>query len=261
MVHLHPLLHSKQWDARIAAVEALEAILKELPTPVKVKKEETDDVRDATEKPKDQTKSRLTFSTFSLSTCLANHGPLEGSQGRRHVTLSVKEPRLMAKTGNEYASSEVNEDTQRQALNKTLGLDMAAKLGIVTDEIFNSDDLKSMSSSKASPNNSNGKSMSAREKNKLKRSRSKIEKTKNLMQKRQKLLLAVYQGWYSSLLISTSKSLPGSLLQVVRVKMKLLGPWTNSVTCSSRTCSTLIGRLVTEQLPLSERSSVFNVSP
>lgn len=75
-------------------------------------------------------------------------------------------------------SNSTNLASQKEALTKELGLDVAAKLGVATGDIFTKEDLQV-------PNSSATK-LSAREKNKLKRTLSK-QKSKQAWQKKMKL--------------------------------------------------------------------------
>lgn len=121
---IHKYLRSLNWDTRIAAGQAVEAIARNVPEwkPIGVAKEE------GIVKETYQSPGTVLFSHFDINKVLLHGSSLLGSEGL------------------EYDMEESNIDKehlikQRQLLNKRLGLDMASTLGIETDSIFNDDDL------------------------------------------------------------------------------------------------------------------------
>lgn len=121
-------LKSPSWDTRIAASQAVNAIISHVPqwdpTPTLVKKE------DVIIKQENTTSGRLKFDTFCVKTILANRHFLTASEGKEFddddSNLTDPKERLAF---------------QRNALNTKLGLDIAAKLGINTDDIVSAEDL------------------------------------------------------------------------------------------------------------------------
>ncbi|GAB1607432.1 TATA-binding protein-associated factor 172-like [Argonauta hians] len=124
---VHKFLRSLNWDTRIAAGQAIEAITRNVPqwNPIGMPKEE------GFSKQNDQSPGNLLFSHFDINKVLLHGSSLLGSEGHEYdleesgLDLEDKE-RLIR---------------QRQLLNKRLGLDMAGTLGIETDSIFNDEDL------------------------------------------------------------------------------------------------------------------------
>ena len=119
-------LKSPSWDTRIAASQAINAVISHVPQwdplPIPVKNE---DVNFPTTR-----LSQLKFGTFSISTVLANRHFLTASEGREFddEDLSAIDPKERLAR-------------QRKALNDRLGLELAAKLGIDTGEIISAEDL------------------------------------------------------------------------------------------------------------------------
>lgn len=124
-------LRSTNWDTRIAAGQAVEAIVKNVPEwnpPPRPKQE------DGCECPMDElpVSDRLRFDRFDICRLLKNGASLLGSAG---------------------AEFEVQDDTsgeidpkeriarQRKLLQKKLGLDMGAAIGMSTEDLFNDEDL------------------------------------------------------------------------------------------------------------------------
>ncbi|CAI9718030.1 TATA-binding protein-associated factor 172-like [Octopus vulgaris] len=124
---VHKFLRNLNWDTRIAAGQAVEAIARNVPdwNPIGLPKEE------GFPKQNYQSPGSLLFSHFDINKVLLHGSSLLGSEGHEYdleesgIDLDDKE-RLIK---------------QRQLLNKRLGLDMAGTLGIETDSIFNDEDL------------------------------------------------------------------------------------------------------------------------
>lgn len=120
-------LQSPAWDTRIAASQAIHAVISYvpqwLPLPLTVKTE--DDVSLPSGK-----LNQLKFSTFSIGTVLANRHFLTASEGKEFDDDDF----LLADPKERLAR-------QRKALNDNLGLELAAKLGIDTGEIVTAEDL------------------------------------------------------------------------------------------------------------------------
>ena len=122
-------LKSPSWDTRIAASQAINAVISHVPqwnpSPMLVKTEDGLKTEDAA-----GSSGRLKFDTFSVRTVLAHRHFLTASEGREFddddPALTDPKERLAF---------------QRNALNKNLGLEMAAKLGINTDDIVTAEDL------------------------------------------------------------------------------------------------------------------------
>lgn len=119
-------LKSPSWDTRIAASQAINAVISHVPQwdpfPISVKNENASLLN---------TKhSQLKFGAFNISTVLANRHFLTASEGKEFdddefLTLDPKERLAL----------------QRKALNDRLGLELAAKLGIDTGDIISAEDL------------------------------------------------------------------------------------------------------------------------
>ena len=147
--HLHPhelplllrkvctFLKSPSWDTRIAASQAVHAILSQVPQWQGARGQHSNDNGEKEgpeEQPAaDEPPDRLSFATFDVAVVLARRHYLTASEGRefdaddeRHGGVDPKE-RLKA---------------QRTALNQRLGLDLAAKLGIDTGDLVQAEDLE-----------------------------------------------------------------------------------------------------------------------
>ncbi|XP_034407623.1 TATA-binding protein-associated factor 172 [Cyclopterus lumpus] len=123
-------LRSPNWDTRIAAGQAVEAIVKNIPewdpTP-KPKEESSEDLS-----PEDSSCDRLSFYHFDISRLLKHGASLLGSAGAEFelqddATGEIDPKERLAR--------------QRKLLQKKLGLDMGAAIGIDTEELFNDEDL------------------------------------------------------------------------------------------------------------------------
>lgn len=123
-------LRSPNWDTRIAAGQAVEAIVKNIPewnpTP-KPKEESCEDLS-----PEDSSCSRLSFYHFDISRLLKHGASLLGSAG---VEFELQDD----KTGEMDTKERLAR--QRKLLQKKLGLDMGAAIGMDTEELFNDEDL------------------------------------------------------------------------------------------------------------------------
>ncbi len=183
---LHPLLHSAQWDTRMAAVEALEEILRATP---EVKKCEQNGFKKDEEEL--EINSKLTFATFNLKQVLSEG---EGLAATRSQDVDDAEEGL----------TQQELDRQKAELNKKLGLDVAAKLGVNTEDIFSSDDLNGSKRARTNGHDSNSSSpsssisgtvgMSSREKNRLKRALSKQKQQQVAAAKRKKYAPKLYKA-------------------------------------------------------------------
>ncbi|XP_062927802.1 TATA-binding protein-associated factor 172 isoform X2 [Mobula hypostoma] len=123
-------LRSPNWDTRIAAGQAVEAIVKNVnewnPTP-KLKQEPVSEI------PTDETSlDRLSFDRFDISRLLKHGASLLGSAGAEFEIQHEK-------TGDIDHKERIAH--QRKLLQKKLGLDMGAALGMNTEELFNDEDL------------------------------------------------------------------------------------------------------------------------
>ncbi|XP_008278401.1 TATA-binding protein-associated factor 172 [Stegastes partitus] len=123
-------LRSPNWDTRIAAGQAVEAIVKNIPewnpTP-KPKEESCEDLS-----PEDSSCNRLSFYHFDISRLLKHGASLLGSAG---VEFELQDD----KTGEMDTKERLAR--QRKLLQKKLGLDMGAAIGMDTEELFNDEDL------------------------------------------------------------------------------------------------------------------------
>uniref|UniRef100_A0A8C7DN99 B-TFIID TATA-box binding protein associated factor 1 n=1 Tax=Oncorhynchus kisutch TaxID=8019 RepID=A0A8C7DN99_ONCKI len=122
-------LRSPNWDTRIAAGQAVEAIVKNIPewNPSPKPKESCADFS-----PEDSSSDRLSFYRFDISRLLKHGASLLGSAGAEFEVQDDK-------------SGEVDPKErlarQRKLLQRKLGLDMGAAIGMDTMELFNDEDL------------------------------------------------------------------------------------------------------------------------
>lgn len=120
-------LKSPSWDTRIAASQAINAVISHVPQwdplPLIVKSENDTNLSSGK-------LSQLKFNTFSIGTVLANRHFLTASEGKEF-------------DDDDFSSADPKERLarQRKALNDSLGLELAAKLGIDTGEIVSAEDL------------------------------------------------------------------------------------------------------------------------
>ncbi|XP_037638509.1 TATA-binding protein-associated factor 172 isoform X1 [Sebastes umbrosus] len=123
-------LRSPNWDTRIAAGQAVEAIVKNIPgwDPAPRPKEEScEDLS-----PEDSSCDRLSFYHFDISRLLKHGASLLGSAGAEFELQDDK-------TGEMDPKERLTR--QRKLLQKKLGLDMGAAIGMDTEELFNDEDL------------------------------------------------------------------------------------------------------------------------
>ncbi|KAM9847490.1 TATA-binding protein-associated factor 172 [Aulostomus maculatus] len=123
-------LRSPNWDTRIAAGQAVEAIVKNIPgwNPApKPKGESSEDLS-----PEDSSCDRLSFYHFDISRLLKHGASLLGSAGAEFELQDDK-------TGEMDPKERLA--CQRKLLQKKLGLDMGAAIGMDTEELFNDEDL------------------------------------------------------------------------------------------------------------------------
>uniref|UniRef100_A0A4W5R8G9 B-TFIID TATA-box binding protein associated factor 1 n=1 Tax=Hucho hucho TaxID=62062 RepID=A0A4W5R8G9_9TELE len=127
-------LRSPNWDTRIAAGQAVEAIVKNIPewNPSPKPKEDFS--------PEDSSSDRLSFYRFDISRLLKHGASLLGSAGAEFEVQDDK-------------SGEVDPKErlarQRKLLQRKLGLDMGAAMGMDTMELFNDEDLDTQGTSAA----------------------------------------------------------------------------------------------------------------
>ncbi|GJQ72210.1 hypothetical protein Trydic_g3301 [Trypoxylus dichotomus] len=124
-------LKSTNWETRVAAAEAVRAIVSNVPQwnpkPTVVKPEDS-----SSSTPPLSCVGRLRFENFDIETVLANSTHLMASEGKEYdidedSTLGIDIKERMAK--------------QRQLLNARLGLDVASKIGIDVSGLFTAEDL------------------------------------------------------------------------------------------------------------------------
>uniref|UniRef100_A0A7N6ALC5 BTAF1 RNA polymerase II, B-TFIID transcription factor-associated n=1 Tax=Anabas testudineus TaxID=64144 RepID=A0A7N6ALC5_ANATE len=119
-------LRSPNWDTRIAAGQAVEAIVKNIPEwdPSPKPKEAAGSV--------DSSCDRLSFYHFDISRLLKHGASLLGSAG---AEFELQEDKSVEMDPKERLAR------QRKLLQKKLGLDMGAAIGMDTEELFNDEDL------------------------------------------------------------------------------------------------------------------------
>ncbi|XP_067121938.1 TATA-binding protein-associated factor 172 [Centruroides vittatus] len=121
-------LHSSSWDTRIAAGQAVEAIISNVPqwNPVETHiKQEIKNSESAS------LTGRMKFKEFDIHKVIQNGSDLLASEGKEFdidFGTGMDQKEILAK--------------QRQLLNKRLGLDISEKFGIDTNEIFSNEDLE-----------------------------------------------------------------------------------------------------------------------
>ncbi|XP_034464473.1 TATA-binding protein-associated factor 172 isoform X2 [Hippoglossus hippoglossus] len=123
-------LRSPNWDTRIAAGQAVEAIVKNIPEwdpAPKPKEESCEDLS-----PEDTSCDRLSFYHFDISRLLKHGASLLGSAGAEFELQDDKAGEMDPKE---------RLARQRKLLQKKLGLDIGAAIGMDTEELFNDEDL------------------------------------------------------------------------------------------------------------------------
>ncbi|KAA0718268.1 TATA-binding protein-associated factor 172 [Triplophysa tibetana] len=146
-------LRSPNWDARIAAGQAVEAIVKNIPEwspPPKPK----DEVCAEDMSPEEISSDRLSFYRFDISRLLKHGASLLGSAGAEFELQDDKSGEMDPKE---------RLARQRKQLQKKLGLDMGAAIGMDTEELFNDEDLEdacASSTNRTQPGRSLGFSLS-----------------------------------------------------------------------------------------------------
>ncbi|XP_059214862.1 TATA-binding protein-associated factor 172 isoform X2 [Centropristis striata] len=123
-------LRSPNWDTRIAAGQAVEAIVKNIPEWDPLPKPKEESCEDLS--PEDSSCDRLTFYHFDISRLLKHGASLLGSAGAEFELQDDK-------TGEMDPKERLVR--QRKLLQKKLGLDMGAAIGMDTEELFNDEDL------------------------------------------------------------------------------------------------------------------------
>lgn len=122
-------LRSPAWETRVAASQAVESILANVPewhpTPFTGKKEEK-------EKTEPEDNGRLRCETFDIERVLQHGAHLMGSEGHEY---DMDEETLNAADSKERLAK------QRQQLNARLGLDVAANLGVDISSMYTNEDL------------------------------------------------------------------------------------------------------------------------
>ncbi|MGH0142790.1 UNVERIFIED_CONTAM: hypothetical protein FKN15_077055 [Acipenser sinensis] len=123
-------LRSPNWDTRIAAGQAVEAIVKNVPewNPVPKPKQESSLDSSMEEAPSD----RLSFYRFDVSRLLKHGASLLGSAG---AEFEIQDD------SSGEADPKERLARQRKLLQKKLGLDMGAAIGMNTEDLFNDEDL------------------------------------------------------------------------------------------------------------------------
>ncbi|XP_078455706.1 TATA-binding protein-associated factor 172 [Lampetra fluviatilis] len=129
-------LRSPNWDTRIAAGQAVEAIARNVPewNPLPKSKLEGEQGRQS---PDSQDDDRLAFRRFDIARLLKHGASLLGSTG---AEFDVQDDKSDVDPKERIAR-------QRKLLQKKLGLDVGSALGMNTHELFDDDDLNASSSS------------------------------------------------------------------------------------------------------------------
>ncbi|XP_060522113.1 TATA-binding protein-associated factor 172 [Cylas formicarius] len=124
-------LRSNSWDTRIAASEAVRAIVSNVPrwSPKGVDGNPASDGGESTPL---SSIGRLRFEQFDMAKVLANSSHLMASEGKE---FDVEEDSALGVDIKERMIK------QRQLLNSKLGLDVAAKIGLDTSTLFSNEDL------------------------------------------------------------------------------------------------------------------------
>ncbi|KAI1296806.1 TATA-binding protein-associated factor [Halotydeus destructor] len=128
-------LHSNSWDTRIAASQAVEAIITNVEPwyPEGIKSEISKNADDDTSLKAD---GRMIFANFDINTVIEHGKDLLGSEGSEYDTKAPS---------NDVAECDTKEKiaAQRRLLNQRLGLDVAERLnlGITSDEMISNEDL------------------------------------------------------------------------------------------------------------------------
>ncbi|XP_077552416.1 TATA-binding protein-associated factor 172-like isoform X1 [Haemaphysalis longicornis] len=131
-------LHSSSWDTRIAASQAVEAIISHVPQwdPPGLPKEEGEEGRDVNGEastPGTRSPSHwMRFEHFDIHQVLKHSGMLLASEGSEFDL----DDDLLGKSKEALLH-------QRRLLNRRLGLEMAEHIGLDTSELFSTDDLDS----------------------------------------------------------------------------------------------------------------------
>ncbi|XP_070498926.1 TATA-binding protein-associated factor 172 [Chironomus tepperi] len=136
-------IHSQNWDTRIAATQAVQAILENVPqwNPTErvhvIKKEETETNGSSTKhsitnNDSNGLETRLSFEKFNLSLILEKGARLMGSEGREFdfIDDNIDNREVLIK--------------QREALNEKLGFAAAKNLGINLDDMVTLEDMTPM---------------------------------------------------------------------------------------------------------------------
>ncbi|XP_071987194.1 TATA-binding protein-associated factor 172 isoform X2 [Engystomops pustulosus] len=124
-------LRSPNWDTRIAAGQAVEAIVKNVPDwspTARIKKEAGSECSNDESSASD----RLSFERFDIAKLLKHGASLLGSAG---VEFEVQDD----KSGDVDPKERIAR--QRKLLQRKLGLDMGAAIGMSTEDLFNDEDL------------------------------------------------------------------------------------------------------------------------
>ncbi|XP_052007528.1 TATA-binding protein-associated factor 172-like isoform X3 [Xyrauchen texanus] len=128
-------LRSPNWDTRIAAGQAVEAIVKNIPEWNPAPKPK-DEVYSEDMSPEDSSSDRLSFYRFDISRLLKHGASLLGSAGAEFEIQDDK---------SDETDPKERLARQRKQLQKKLGLDIGAAIGMDTEELFNDEDLEDVS--------------------------------------------------------------------------------------------------------------------
>ena len=170
---LHPLLRSKRWETRIAAAGAITAILKELP-PIK----------------SDHPSDLNSFNDFD-----EDYSVIAEREAKKYDIEAIIGNELCLNAGTKYDSTpcSASSEVQKQRLDSEMGLDVAAKLGIMgSNDLIDENDLKCHDPETSNNIRAENENLSSREKNVLRRQKRKQIKEQNESAKKSKLEKFIY---------------------------------------------------------------------
>lgn len=171
LVKVRPYLRSTSWDTRIAASQAVEAIVSNVPLWMPqnecIKKEEDDKIGTLPSSAPSTTCGRMTFSKYKVQTVIKCGHNLLASEGKEFDDAAAGS--LMDVSSGQGDSLDERDmlARQRALLNKRLGLVNAEIFGMDLDEIYTNQDL-APTSSEGDPQSMSSSSNQAKPFNKTK---------------------------------------------------------------------------------------------
>lgn len=136
LIKVRQYLHSNSWDTRIAASQAVEAIIRNVEPWFPFGSESSGE--DCVKKENDDASSgRMLFSKFDINTVIKYGKDLLASEGSEYDVKTIET------VGLESDSFKDKLANQRRLLNQRLGLDVAEKLnlGVTSEDMISNDDL------------------------------------------------------------------------------------------------------------------------